>query len=142
NMRELGQAGMVETNRIFFMVEYNDHHSYDNERITLERMLSELTPAQIIGKRIFEAAAAVKQIILSLQPVIIVGVVGGMLLMIWQGNKRMWVSSAPVLILLLGIFAAYPILIPMKNQGGSFRMALGSLLPLLIPFAAYAITQT
>jgi 4-amino-4-deoxy-L-arabinose transferase-like glycosyltransferase len=141
NLRELGQVGMVENSRIFFMVEYNDHHSYDNERITLERMLAELTPAQIIGKRIFELAAAIKQIITSLEPVLIIGVVGGVLLMLWRKDSAMWVASAPVLILLLGILIAYPILIPMKNQGGSFRMALGTLLPLLIPFAAYALTQ-
>jgi 4-amino-4-deoxy-L-arabinose transferase-like glycosyltransferase len=141
NVRELGQVGMLENNRIFFMVEYNDHHSYDNQRITLERMLAELTPAQIIGKRVFELAAAIKQIIVSLQPVLIIGVVGGVLLMVWRRDSDMWVASAPVLILLLGIIVAYPLLIPMKNQGGSFRMALGTLLPLLLPFAAYSLTQ-
>jgi 4-amino-4-deoxy-L-arabinose transferase-like glycosyltransferase len=141
NLRELGQMGMVENSRVFFMVEYNDHHSYDNDRITLERMLAELTPAQIISKRVFELFAATKQIINSLQPILIIGVVGGIALMLWRKDAAMWIASAPVLILLLGILIAYPILIPMKSQGGSFRMALGTLLPLLLPFAAYALTQ-
>jgi hypothetical protein len=132
---------MVENSRILFMVDYNDHHAYANERITLERMLDEMTPAQIIGKRVFELAAAVKQIVVSLQPVLIIGVVGGIAFMLWCRVSAMCLASAPVLILLLGIIIAYPLLIPMKNQGGSFRMALGTLLPLLLPFAAYALTQ-
>lgn len=142
NQQVLGQTGMVESSRIFYFTEYSEHHSYDNESITLERLLQKQTPAEILGKRTFELIAAVKNIITALQPAVIIGVIGGMLLVLWRRDEDMLLAAAPVAILLLGILIAYPLLIPMKSQGGSFKTAFATLIPLFLPFAGYAITQT
>ncbi len=42
---------------------------------------------------------------------------------------------------MLGVFVAYPILIPYKAQAGSFKKAYMSILPLLIPLGAYALER-
>lgn len=141
NQAVLGQMSMAETSRIFFMIEYNDHHSYDNSRITLERLLAEQTISQIVSKRIFELAAAFKQIGVSLTIFGTIAVLGGLVLLLWNRETSHLAAIAPTLILLLGILIVYPILIPMKSQGGSFRTAFATLIPLLLPLGAYAIHQ-
>lgn len=141
NQAVLGQTGMVENSRIFFMVEYTDHHSYDNARITPERLLAERSIGELLAKRAFEFAAALKQIVVSLQLPGALLVTAGGLLLLWRRNGTLLLGMLPALLLLLGILVAYPLLIPMKSQGGSFRTAFASLLPLLLPLAAYGLQQ-
>lgn len=141
NLAVLGQTGMVENSRIFFMVEYNDHHSFDNAQITLERLLAAQSPAQLVGVRLFELAAAIKQMIVALGDPLAIGVLAGLLLLLAQREKQAVLTITPFLILLLGVLVAYPLLIPMKSQGGSFRTAFVTLMPALIPLAAYALTR-
>ena len=48
---------------------------------------------------------------------------------------------APAFLWLLGIVVAYPILLPVKSQAGSFEKAFLSFLPLLLPLAALALER-
>lgn len=139
NAEVLGQIGPAETSRMFFMTDQRQHFAYDTE-ITFETMLEQATPADLIAKRLFELAAAFKQMIVSLDAVLPVAVAGGLLLLIARRERERLLALSPALILLLGTLVAYPLLIPYKSQSGSFEKAYLSLLPLLMPIAAYAFS--
>ncbi len=142
NLNAYGMLGSPETSSMFFFTDHNDHYAFDR-RFTLQTMLAAQTPAQIVGKRLFELAAAFKVMIESLDVVLPVAVAGGLILLILAArgspaDRRRLLAGAPALILVLGILIAYPILIPYKSQAGSFKKAYISVLPLLIPLGAYA----
>ena len=58
-----------------------------------------------------------------------------------QRDRQRLLILAPVLILLGGLFVTYPLLIPLKSQGGSMKKAFLTLLPLLLPLAGYALER-
>lgn len=145
NLNTLGMLGSPETSSMFFFTDHNDHYAY-GRKFTLETMLAAQTPAQIIGKRVFEMAAAVKVMIESFDVFLPVAVAGGLLLLLAAARRsvearRQLVAIAPALILLLGIFVAYTVFIPYKAQAGSFKKAYISILPLLLPLGAYALER-
>jgi len=140
NLSAIGMAGSPETADMFFFTDNLDHFAF-GRTFTLQTMLANATPAQLIGKRLFEFAAAVKVMITTLDVVLPVAVAGGLILVIGARDRLKLLSLAPVLILLLGILVAYPILIPYKSQAGSFKKAALSILPLLIPLGAYAFER-
>ena len=55
NWQEFGAFGSAETDDMFFFTDHNDHYAY-GRHFTLDTMLAAQTPAQIIGKRLFEMA--------------------------------------------------------------------------------------
>ncbi len=59
-----GMFGSPETSSMFFFTDHNDHYAY-GRHFTLDTLLAAQTPAQIVGKRVFEMAAAVKEMIQS-----------------------------------------------------------------------------
>jgi hypothetical protein len=137
NQLVLGRIGTAEGNKMFFMTDARQHYAY-NMPITLETMLAEQSIPELLYKRAFEFAAAVKQVFDSLSwlsPLFLLG-----LFYIWRERKQLWVL-APILLWLIGILIAYPIFIPMKSQSGSFEKAYLGILPLLLPIAALAIEK-
>lgn len=148
NLNELGMLGSPETGSMFFFTDHNDHYAF-GRHFSLETMLAAQSPAQIVGKRLFELAAAVKVMLQSFDGFLTVAVIGGLLLLLAERRSppqrrrqhARLLALAPVLILLLGILVAYPLLIPYKAQAGSFKKAYLSILPLLLPLGAYALER-
>lgn len=135
-----GTLSTPTTGNMFFLTDYRDHYLYD-VHLTLQGYLASQTPTQIIGKRLFEMAASVKIMITTLDMFLPVAVLGGLLLMLRERSRRHWMTLSPTLILLLGFFAFYTVLVPFKSQGGSFKKAYLSLIPLLLPLATYAFER-
>ncbi len=140
NLNAIGMLGSPETSSMFFFTDHSDHYAF-GRRFTLATMLAAQTPAQIVGKRLFELAAAVKVMIASFDGFLSVAVGGGLILLLAARDRRRLLALAPVLILLLGLLVAYPVLIPYKAQAGSFKKAYMSILPLLLPLGAYALDR-
>jgi Dolichyl-phosphate-mannose-protein mannosyltransferase len=139
NQQELGLLGTAETSRMFFMVDQRDHYAYDTP-ITLETMLEQQTVSELATKRLFEVGAAVKQMVISLDILILIIPLGlGWLL--WKRDWDRLLLISPVLIWIVGILVAYPILLPLKSQSGSFEKAYLTVILLLIPIGALMIDQ-
>ncbi len=141
NLNEMGMIGSPETGDMFFFTDNMDHYAF-GQTFTLQTMLERQTFGQMVGKRLFELAAAAKLTFTTID-MIAFPMFGGVLLLLWRWReeKQRWIILAPTLILLFGIFVAYPILIPYKSQAGSFKKAYLMLLPMLIPFAGYAFNK-
>src|SRR5664279_5441223 len=126
NLNAYGLLGSPETSSMFFFTDNLNHYAF-GRKFTLQTMLAAQTPAQIVGKRLFELAAAVKVMIESFDLFLPIAVIGGLLLLIANGrnpaDRRRLLAVAPVLILVFGLLVAYPILIPYKAQAGSFKKA-------------------
>ncbi|MCC6616561.1 MAG: glycosyltransferase family 39 protein [Anaerolineae bacterium] len=140
NLEVIGTATTPEADDMFFFTDHSDHYAY-GRHFTLETMLAAQTPSQIINKRVFEAAAAVQVAYTAFDQLLPVAVIGGLLLLIAARDRQRWLTLAPVLIMLLGLFVAYPLLIPYKSQAGSFKKAYLALVPLLLPLAGYALER-
>ena len=138
NRREMGRLGIAETDRMFFMVEQADHYAYGIP-ITRESMLQRQNLNQLVYRRLFELAAATKQIAVSLTFPIIVLVPTGLIWVVRKRDRSRLLAIAPPLSWLLGILIVYPLLLPLKSQAGSFEKAFLTITPLLIPLAALAI---
>jgi hypothetical protein len=104
-------------------------------------MLAVQGPAAIVGKRLWELAAAFKVMTQTLQGALSVAVAGGLALLCTSRDRRRLLTLAPALVLLLGLLIAYPILIPYKSQAGSFKKAFVSIVPMIIPLGAYALER-
>jgi len=140
--QEFGALGSAETDDMFFFTDHSDHYAY-GRHFTLETMLAAQTPAQIIGKRLFEMAAGVKIVITGLGEVLAVGLLGGAayLWMKRHEDPKRLLAALPVVLLLVGAFIAYTVFIPYKSQAGSFKKAFLMTAPLLLPIAALAIER-
>jgi hypothetical protein len=141
NVEVFGSATTPEADDMLFFTDHADHYAYGRQ-FTLETMLASQTPAQIISKRIFEAAAAVQVAYSAFDMFLPVAVCGGLLLVVTARDRQRLLTIAPALILILGIFVAYPLLIPYKSQAGSFKKAYLAAAPMLLPLAAYALERT
>jgi Dolichyl-phosphate-mannose-protein mannosyltransferase len=140
NVQVLGYATPLETRYMYFYTDQRDHYSYMRE-FSLETMLAQQTPAQIIGKRLFEIAAAAKLLYTTLDIFLPVAVLGGLALLILARDRERLLIFAPTLILLGGAFFFYTVFVPYKSQSGSFKKFDLALIPLLIPLAAYALER-
>jgi hypothetical protein len=123
--------------RIFFWTDFRDLYAYDRP-LTFETMLEAQGWSGIIGKRAFEMLASVKIMIVDLD-LLAVPVIGGVLLLAWRRDRDRWLVLAPTIFLLAGFFVFYTGLAPYFSQGGSFKKAYLSLVPLLVPLGAYAL---
>ncbi len=135
-----GTLSTPTTSNMFFLTDYYDHYLFD-KHLTLESYLASQTPGQIIGKRLFEMAASVKIMITTLDLFLPIAVLGGALLVLRARDRERGLALAPALILLGGFFVFYTLFAPFKSQGGSFKKAFLSLIPLLLPLAAYALER-
>lgn len=140
NLSEIGTLTSPETSDMFFFTDNLDHYAFGRE-FTLEGLLAAQTPGQIIGKRLFEAAAGVKVLLEALGGFLAVAAPGGLLLLIARKDRQRLLGAALPLILLLGVFVAYAVFIPYKAQAGSLKKGILMLLPLLLPLGAYALQQ-
>ena len=138
NQRELGMLGTAETSRMFYMVEHHDHYAY-GVPITLESMLQRHSLTELAEKRLFELAAAFKQIAVSMTIPLLVFAAFGLGRLIQRREIDTLITFSPPLIWLLGILVAYPILLPLKSQAGSFEKALLTILPFLLPLAVMGL---
>lgn len=147
NWNEFGTLSTPETRSMFFFTHHNDHYAY-NRDFTLATMLERQTPGEIIGKRLFEMAAGARLMITALDWLAL-PVIGGLLLLAARPLapdqrrelRQRWLALAPALILLLGVYVAYTVLIPYKAQAGSFKKAYLMLVPLLLPLAGWALDR-
>lgn len=140
NYETLGMLGSPETSRMFFMVDAKQHYAY-NIPITLDTMLEQQTVRQLFEKRLFEFAAAIKQMIVSLDSILAILIPLGLLSLLSKRHRSHLLTLSPALIWLLGILVAYPILLPYKSQSGSFEKAYLTIIPMLLPLGAIAIEQ-
>ncbi len=140
NIQVLGYASTRETAFMYFFTDQRDHYAYD-ETFTMDTMLAVQTPAQLIGKRLFELAAGVKLMYTTLDIFLPVAVLGGLLLVIAARDRERLLVIAPTLILVAGTLIFYAVLVPYKSQSGSFKKAYLTLIPLLLPLGAYALER-
>ncbi len=140
NQQALGYLTTRETRTMYFFTDQRDHYAYQRD-FTLQTMLDQQTPAQIIGKRLFEMAAAAKLMYTALDVFLPVLVAGGLLLVVAARDRERLLALAPTLVLLLGVFVFYTVLVPYKAQAGSFKKAYLTLIPLLLPLAGYALER-
>ncbi len=140
NIQLLGTPTTPRLGDMFFLTDFREHFVYDTE-LSLETLLASQTPAQLIGKRLFEMAASAKILYTTLDVFLPVAVAGGLLLVLAARDRDRLLILAPTLILLGGAFVFYTLLVPFKSQGGSFKKAYITLIPLLLPLAAYALER-
>lgn len=140
NQQTLGHPLPAGTSAMFFYADVLDHWAYGGT-FTLQTLLERQTIPQLVGKRLFELAAAFKLMYTTLDVLLPVAVLGGGVLLAFSRDRRRLLRFAPALILLLGILVAYPLLIPYKSQSGSFKKAYLTLIPLLLPLAGYALER-
>lgn len=140
NQRELGTLSPPGLSSMFFFTEQREHYAY-GRTFTLQTMLASQSIPQLIGKRVFELAAAIKLMYTTLDVLLPVAVAGGLLLLLAARDKPRILTLSPTLILLLGFLVAYPILIPLKSQSGSFKKAYLTIIPMLLPLAGYALDK-
>lgn len=134
-----GAIGSPETSDMFFFTDHNDHYAYGRD-FTLQTLLEAQTLGQIVGKRAFEFAAGIRMATTTLD-MLAVPVIGGLLLMIARRDRQRLIAALPVILLILGAFIAYAILIPYKSQAGSLKKAWLMALPALLPLMGYALEQ-
>jgi 4-amino-4-deoxy-L-arabinose transferase-like glycosyltransferase len=140
NIQVSGSPTTPNLDRMFFLTDFRDHYAYGRE-FNLQTLLQTQTIGQIITKRLFEMAASLKILYTALDVFLPVAVAGGFILLIAARDRRRWFTLAPTLILLGGMYLFYTLLLPIGNQGGSFKKSYLTLIPLLIPLAAWALEQ-
>jgi 4-amino-4-deoxy-L-arabinose transferase-like glycosyltransferase len=140
NVEVSGTALTPNLDRLFFLTDFREHYAYGRD-FNLETLLASQTPAQLIGKRLFEMAASIKMLYIALDLFLPVAVAGGALLLVTSRDRQRWLTIAPTVILLGGVYVFYTVLMPIANQGGSFKKSYLSLIPLLLPLAAYALER-
>ena len=138
NLQEFGSLGSPQTSRMPFMLEPRDLYAYGMP-ITFESMLERQTIAELLGKRIFELGAALKQMALALQLPLVLLVPAGCYRLFADDDRARLRQLAPVMLWLVALLIIYPILMPVHNQGGSFKKLFISVLPLLLPLGALAL---
>ncbi len=138
NLVEIGTLGSPQMSRMPFMVEPRDLYAYGMP-ITFESMLARQSLVDIVGKRIFEFGAAIKQMAYSLQLPLVVLVPAGAYFLRAKANSRQIRLLLPLAIWLLGLLVVYPVLMPVHNQGGSFKKIFLAIMPLLLPLGAFAL---
>ena len=132
--------GSPEISRMPFMVEPIDLYAF-NIPITLESMFERRSLAELVGQRLFESAAALKQIVVSLEFPLALFVPLGVASMISNRDVRRILLASPALLWALCLVAIYPILMPVHSQGGSFEKAFLTITPVLIPLGVIGIHQ-
>ena len=140
NLHEFGSIGSPLMGRMPFMVEPTDLYAYGLP-INLESLLQRQSAAQLLEKRIFEFGAALKQMMAALHVPLVFLVPAGAFWVVFNHHKKTLLSLAPIFAWVAAILVVYPILMPVHNQGGSFKKLFISMLPLLIPLGAIALDK-
>lgn len=140
NLQTLGYPTARETQYMYFFTDQRDHYAY-GQTFTLDTMLARQTPAQLIGKRLFELAAGAKLMYTALDVFLPVALLGGLALLIAARDRQRLLTLSPALLLLLAGWLFYALLVPYKAQSGSFKKVYLSVVPLLLPLAGCALER-
>jgi hypothetical protein len=138
NLQAFGSISGSGLNDMFFYTHVNDHWAY-GRHFTLDTMLAAQTVPELLSKRAFELFAAGKLMYTTLDLVLPVLILLGAWVVWSMRDRERWLWLAPGMVLLLGFLVAYPLLIPLKSQAGSFKKAYLTIIPLLLPLAGYAL---
>jgi 4-amino-4-deoxy-L-arabinose transferase-like glycosyltransferase len=133
----LGASNLTD---LMFYSDFRDHYNYQRE-FSFETLLAQQSVSDMLQKRLLEGTAASKMMVDTLGGLLAVAMLGGLLSLLYQRDKKRLLSLAPTIILLGGIAFAYIVLMPIANQGGSYKKSYLSLVPLLLPLAAYALDR-
>src|SRR5690606_35733747 len=90
SLRNLQLSGTITTPKLdymFYLTDFREHFVYDTE-LSLQTLLASQTPAQLIGKRLFEMAASVKLMYTTLDVFLPVAVAGGLLLVLAARDRQ------------------------------------------------------
>ncbi len=142
-LRNIAVAGVPTTPRLsdmFFLTDFREHYVYSSP-VNFATMTAQWSWGQIIGKRIFEMFASAKIMYTTLDAVLPLAVAGGALLLLAARDRKRLLTLAPAVLLLLGAYGFYTVLVPFKSEGGSFKKFYLMLIPLLLPLAAYALER-
>ncbi len=126
--------------QLFLRVEFNDLYRFDNP-VTLSEFLERQTVSQIVSRRLFEVAAALRLMTALLKDGVTLLLAVG-LWTLWRQRSKSAIGRLMPLAVTLGLLLIfYPVLIPTANQGGSFKKAYLSLVPLIVPIAIYGLRR-
>ncbi len=140
NLHESGWLTPPNQNQIIFWDDIRDQYAYD-PHFTWSTLHESQSLGAIVAKRLFEMAASAKLLYTGLDVVLPVPVIGGLLWLAARRDRDRLLTLAPTLILLLGFFVFYTVINPYMSQGGSFKKAYLSLVPLLIPVGAIVMER-
>lgn len=126
--------------KFLYFTEFRDHYHYERT-FSLETLLASQTVPQLLFKRLFEAAAAIRMMITTLDGALPMLLIVGAVLVVWHKDRERLLTLMPPLVLLGGFYVAYVVLMPIANQGGSYKKSYLSLVPLLLPLGAYALNR-
>jgi len=141
NFQALGQWSSTPDIRILmYFTDFRDHYHYDRE-FSVDTLLEQQTVQQLINKRIFEGAAAIRMMLDTLDVILPLAIVGGALLILLRWDSQSMLKLIPPVVLLGGMYFSYVVLTPLSNQGGSFKKSWLTLVPLLLPLAGYALDK-
>jgi hypothetical protein len=140
NLDAFGAFTSPETRIMWFFTHHDDHYAY-GRTFRLETLLAAQTPAEIVGKRLFEMAAGGVMMLRTFGDALAVAVIGGLALILARRDGSIRRMIAPVLIFVAIAFIAYTVLLPYKAQAGSLKKAFLGAVPLLIPVAALALDR-
>lgn len=138
NLEAFGAFTSPETRIMWYFTHHDDHYAY-GRTFSLETLLAAQTPAEIVGKRLFEMAAGGVMMLRAFGDALAVAVIGGLALILARRDGSHWRMIASVLYFVIIIFIAYTALLPYKAQAGSLKKAFLGAVPLLIPLAALAL---
>lgn len=139
NVMELGSLGSSNlTAKMPFMLTSIDFYAY-RFPITWESMLERSTALELVSLRLYQLAAAIKQMAVSLDLPLVALLPAGFALLMKQSGKRGLAKVFPLLIWLGLIVIAYPLVLPIMSKNGSFEKAFLTILPLLTPFGAIGL---
>jgi 4-amino-4-deoxy-L-arabinose transferase-like glycosyltransferase len=139
NVQVLGTPATRELSKMLFFTDALDHYAY--QRVQSPDVIGCPDLAQLVGKRLFELAAAGKFMVATLDVFPPVAVAGGFILLIASRDRERLLILTPTLVMLAVLLVVYPILVPYKSQAGSFKKAYLSIIPLLIPLGIYALER-
>lgn len=138
NMLELGSLGSSLTAKMPFMLTSIDFYAY-RFPITWESMLERSTALELVSLRLYQLAAAVKQMAVSLDLPLVLLLPAGFALLMKKSGKQSLTKVFPLLIWLGLTIIAYPLVLPIMSNNGSFEKAFLTILPLLTPFGAIGL---
>jgi hypothetical protein len=140
NLHEFGWLTPPNQSQFAFWDDIREQYAYE-PHYTWSTLRASQSLSAIVAKRLFEMAASVKLLYTGLDVFLPVPVIGGLLWLAARRDRDRLLTLAPTLILLLGFFVFYTVINPYMSQGGSFKKAYLSLVPLLIPVGAIVMER-
>lgn len=140
NLHEFGWLTPPTQGQVVFWDDIRDLYAYD-PHFSWNTLREAQSLSTMVSKRLFEMAASAKLLYTGLDVFLPVPVIGGLLWLAARRDRDRLLALAPTLLLLLGFFVFYTAINPYMSQGGSFKKAYLSLVPLLIPVGALVMER-